>query len=173
MYAFSCCQKNWPYSFLLNQPTRELHSKYITHVQQQRHESSTVTLTWGACKYKVHKLHQRYILWWSLCTLYLPARQVRFTIGDSGLCCCTCVTYFECKLTPLLVDSARALWASFCFRFISFAQILSPPFICFVGEYLTQVFMWACEIKLVINPACCKPVHKIVSCSVNTSLLVI
>ena len=82
-------------------------------------------------------------------------------------------TYFECKLTPLWVDSAQALWASFCFRFFSFAQILSPPFICFVGEYLTQVFMWACEIKLVINPACCKPVHKIVSCSVNMSLLVI
>ena len=30
-------------------------------------------------------------LWWSLCTLYLHACQVRFTVGDSGLCCCTCV----------------------------------------------------------------------------------
>ena len=50
-------------------------------------------------------------LWWSLCTLYLH-------VGDSGLCCCTCVMYFECRLASLLVDSARALWALFCFRFI-------------------------------------------------------
>ena len=37
-------------------------SKYVTQVQQQRPESPTVTLTWHACKCKVHKLHQRYIL---------------------------------------------------------------------------------------------------------------
>ena len=37
-------------------------SKYVTQVQQ-RPESPTVTLTWNACKYEVHKLHQRYI--WS------------------------------------------------------------------------------------------------------------
>ena len=39
-------------------------SKYVTQVQQQRQqqrpESPTVTLTWYAFKYKVHKLHQRY-----------------------------------------------------------------------------------------------------------------
>ena len=34
-------------------------SKYATQVQQ-RPESPTVTLTWHVCKYKVHKLHQRY-----------------------------------------------------------------------------------------------------------------
>ena len=28
----------------------------------------------------------RMYLWWSLCTLYLQACQVRVTIGDSGLC---------------------------------------------------------------------------------------
>ena len=38
-------------------------------------ESPTVILTWHACKYKVHKLHQRYVL------------------CDSGLCCCTSVAY--------------------------------------------------------------------------------
>ena len=38
----------------------------------------------------------RLYLWWSLCTLYLHACKVRVTVGDSGLCCCTCVsTYFE------------------------------------------------------------------------------
>ena len=35
-------------------------SKYSTQVQL-RPESPTVTLTWHACQYKVHKLHQRYI----------------------------------------------------------------------------------------------------------------
>ena len=41
-------------------------SKYIAQVQQQRYESPTVTLTWLAFKYKVHKLHQRYILKYKL-----------------------------------------------------------------------------------------------------------
>ena len=30
--------------------------------------------------------------------------QVRVTIGDSGLSCCTCVNYFERSLTDLCVD---------------------------------------------------------------------
>ena len=53
----------------------------------------------------------RTYLRWSLCTLYLHACQVRVTVADSGLCCCTlllcctCVTYFECSLTLLCVDS--------------------------------------------------------------------
>ena len=42
-------------------------SKYITQVQQQRPESPTVTLTWHAYNYKVHKLHQR----WSLTCPYV------------------------------------------------------------------------------------------------------
>ena len=35
----------------------------------------------------------RMYFWWSLCTLYLHACQVRVTIGDSGLCCCTCFVF--------------------------------------------------------------------------------
>ena len=57
-------------------------------------------------------------VWWSSCTLYLHARQVRVTTGDSGLCCWVCVTPFEHELTPLFVDSAQAHWASFCFRLL-------------------------------------------------------
>ena len=37
----------------------------------------------------------RVYLWWSLCPLYLLACQARVTVGDSGLCCCVCVTSFE------------------------------------------------------------------------------
>ena len=75
-------------------------SKYVTQVQQQRPES--VIRTWHECKYKVHKLHQKYTLyilkmylWWSLGTSYLYACQVRITVGDSGVSCGTWVTYFE------------------------------------------------------------------------------
>ena len=38
-----------------------------------------------------------------LCTLYLRACQVKVAVGDSGLCCCTCVTYLERQLTHLCV----------------------------------------------------------------------
>ena len=36
--------------------------------------------------------------------IYTHARW-ELTVGDSGLSCCTCVMYFRCYLTPLLVDS--------------------------------------------------------------------
>ena len=45
-------------------------SKHATKVQQ-RPESSTVSLTWHVCKYKVHK----------------HACQFRVTVGNPGLCC--------------------------------------------------------------------------------------
>ena len=32
-----------------------MRSKYVTQIQQQRVTSPKVTLTWQACKYKVHK----------------------------------------------------------------------------------------------------------------------
>ena len=38
------------------------HSKYVTHVQQQRPESLTATHIWHGCEYKIRKLHQLYIL---------------------------------------------------------------------------------------------------------------
>ena len=53
---------------------------------------------------------------------YVPciyACQVRVTEGDSGLRCFVLGPYLERCLTPLCVDSTRALWASFCFRFVS------------------------------------------------------
>ena len=64
-------------------------SKYVTQVQQQRPESPMVTLTWHACKYKVHKLHP------TRGTSSCDIMPVRVTVGDSCLCFCTCVTYFD------------------------------------------------------------------------------
>ena len=42
--------------------------------------------------YEAHPL--RMYLWWSLCTLYLLACQVRVIIGDSGLCCTLCYVFW-------------------------------------------------------------------------------
>ena len=33
--------------------------------------------------------------WWSFCTVYLLACQVRVSVGESDLCRCVCVTSFE------------------------------------------------------------------------------
>ena len=109
-----------------NQQTRELIGTWKTsHKRQQRHESPTVTLTWHASKYKVHKLHQMYILvefvyllfthmpvesyhrctsWWRLCSLYLLVCQWEFTVGNSGLC--------RDVFVPLFVDCT---WYTFFF----------------------------------------------------------
>ena len=51
--------------FKMNQHTRELISARNTKHKYNKKDlikSPRVTLTWHACKYKVHKLHQRYIL---------------------------------------------------------------------------------------------------------------
>ena len=77
-----------------NQHARELISarnyKYVPQVQQPRPESPPVTLTWHACEYKVHILHQsvkpyqRMYLWWSLCTLYATCTRM------TGIFTCYC-----------------------------------------------------------------------------------
>ena len=78
--------------------------------------------------YDILSAQTKMYLLWSLCTLYLHACQVRVTVSDSGLCCWTCVTYFKRWLTPLYVDSARALGASFCFRFITLKNFIYSLF---------------------------------------------
>ena len=66
-------------------------------------------------------------LWRSLCTMYLKC-----TSGGVNVPCIYTHAMWELPkatqgfvlcLTPLCVDSARALWASFCFRFVT----LSTP----------------------------------------------
>ena len=60
----------------------------------------------------------------------LHACQVRATINNSGLCCCTCDTYFECQLTPLYVKSllfaAHHLWSLRGFMLARLLAILYP-----------------------------------------------
>ena len=98
-----------------------------SHLALKRSHTSTttktwaayVTLTWHACKYKVHKLHQRCILCTSDVPLveFLYACQVRVIVGDSGLCC-ACVTSFEHWLTPLRVELPSGLARSKTSRWI-------------------------------------------------------
>ena len=52
-------------SYRINTKGVNYRSKYVTQVQQQRPESPSVTLTWHACKHKVHILHHRYMLVYS------------------------------------------------------------------------------------------------------------
>ena len=68
-------------------------SKDVTQTQQQRSESPTVTLTWRASKYKVHKFHQSYIHFGSVHVLLKGA-------GKRGLECCVVPTVnFGCVPT--------------------------------------------------------------------------
>ena len=50
---------------------------------------------WEFCHYVCPQEKKKKYLWGSLCTLYLHTYQVRATVGDSGLCCCTPVMSYE------------------------------------------------------------------------------
>ena len=75
-------------------------------------------------------VHPQVYLWWSLCTLCLHTCQVRVTVGNSGLCCWTYITYLERWLTPLFFNInnhsylplLRHLWL--CFLFIPLLLLL-------------------------------------------------
>ena len=83
-------------------------------------------------------------LWWSLCTSYLHACQlVRVTVGDSGLCCCTCVTYFEHQLSPLgvvYVSKTNKFW-----RLRLKPGIKEPLLYCYSLSLNTQFVRLKCE----------------------------
>ena len=94
--AYLLCWEWGQLTYFVEDEASFYHSKYITQIQQQRPESPKSTLTWHACKYKEHKLHQRYILlnWWEFMYLVFTPTPGD-TIGDSSLCCCTCVMNLE------------------------------------------------------------------------------
>ena len=75
-----------------------------------------VTFTWHACKYKVHELHQKYILKeYLVCQVSYHRRLGSLLLSMSYR--------FWALINSLCVDSARALWASFCSRFLSFSGL--------------------------------------------------
>ena len=89
-----------------------------------------VTLTWHVCKYKVHKLHQRYILilrmylWWSLLTL----------------------TWHVCKYKVhklhqrYILILRMYLWRSFCTLYLHVCQVSYCRWLRSLLLYLCYVF---------------------------------
>ena len=59
-FSFQIWNRTRPRVLVQNQHTWELISAWNT--QHMSPQSPMVTLTWHACKYRVHKLYQRYIL---------------------------------------------------------------------------------------------------------------
>ena len=66
---------------------------HVRFTSSKAHEKFT-PLKKCSFKRRRRRRNLRMYLRWGLCTLYLLACLV-ITVGDSGLCCCTCVTYFE------------------------------------------------------------------------------
>ena len=96
----------------------------------------------------------RMYLWWSLCTLYLHACQVRGTVGDSGLCCCACVTSFERSLSPLCVGSVRDKVTRQSQQITTFEERGEPKrnrtevlLLTSLTPYTALGHNWACEYK--------------------------
>jgi len=61
------------------------------------------------------------------------------------LCCWVCVASFERWLTPLCVDCARALWASFCFRScqpVSGSNTWAPSHFCGTTQHTDRLRHW-------------------------------
>ena len=66
--------------------------------QQQRPESPTVILTWHACKYKVHKLHQMYIIFEDVLRSWLLCLYDNFGALIKSLCVDSSVRQSELEL---------------------------------------------------------------------------
>ena len=91
-------------------------SSWIFHVSCQLRRVTSGWITQSELFYISHKGVSY------LAFTRMPGGQVRVTVGDSGLFCCVCVTSLKRYLTPMCVDSARALWASFCSRFFFYTS---------------------------------------------------
>ena len=73
--------------------------------------------------------------------IYTHARWV--TVGNSGLCCCTCVTYFERLLTPLFVDlnnNKKTAWI-----------LWQLPYVVNLGRKFTVRVLFCCCLPYVVN----------------------
>ena len=103
--SVDCFRTIWnrtrPRALVQNQHTMELISaRKMSH--KTNNKDLRMYLWWSSCT--LYLLDLRMYLWWSSCTLYWLACHVRVTVGDSGLCCCVCVTSFERCLTPSCAD---------------------------------------------------------------------
>ena len=58
--------------------------RMTSHKHNNKSESPTITLTWHACKYKVHKLHERYILFILFIFIFLTRDTFVPLVGQTG-----------------------------------------------------------------------------------------
>ena len=128
------------YKIEKDQDTREC-SKDAVQGQQQRSEPSTITLTWHACKCKVHKLHQRYILVRSFCTLYLHACQVRVNCRRLRP-----LLLYICYVFQALINSLECWW---CPRIVVFRLVYDVS-VAGVWQYSSfyEVGLWNSQLSL-------------------------
>ena len=85
--------------------------KTTTTTTKRKRKRKKQTTTKRKRKKEIPLYLQRTYLWWTLCTLYLLACQVRVTVSDSGLYCSVCVTFFEQLINSLV-----------CWIFISWTE---------------------------------------------------
>ena len=108
-----------------NQHTRELISARKTSHKHKRPESPTVTLTWHACKYKVHTFHQRYMHFFFF---YIGLVFIILILGPDQ----------QQIIAHQMLFPKRS---SFCFRFVVLSFFLSFFFLCFSQNVLVFVFV--------------------------------
>ena len=89
---------------MINKANRTMH--YSTRLMRKVYTHTIPTLKWN----KAHSACAESALTYPV----LLTCQVTVTVGDSGLCCCICVTSFNCQSTPLFL--------------CEFLQVLINPF---------------------------------------------
>ena len=124
-------------------------SKDVKQTQQRRPESPMVPHSWHVNKYKVHKLHQRYSLkWFSKSTHLVEFMYLVFTCTPGKSYCrqlrsLLCLFDVVQALMNSLVDSAQALWVTFCLSYCMavFPDVNDPLIVCH-GRWLLVSLRW-------------------------------
>ena len=108
------------------QHTKAINSARQTRDTRQTPGSPTVPPTWRASSYKVHKLHQRYILLWGV------------TVGDSELCCCVpCLQSVINSLCLLILHRYSSLHSASEYKVTNIASTESDTDLCFDNTFLS------------------------------------
>ena len=94
-------------------------------------------------------------LWWSLCTCYLFACQVRITVGDSGLCCFCFCDVFRVQINSLVCRFCTSALGLVLFHSLCTYTTCVSCFRCKALEHLVQALfiIWRGNISLYLVSA--------------------
>ena len=101
-------------------------------------------LQWLAPGMRVSTRNINYVLWWSLCTLYLLACQMRGTVGDLWWSLCT-LYLLACQVRVTVGD----LWWSLCTLYLLACQVRVT-----VGDLwwsLCTLYLLACQVRVTVG----------------------